>query len=338
MFRYSVPEPEVQKQVEESRKMWHSGGWQRAIRRSMGFGTGSKLERRGSKWILPAGTVVKHGTSSGRVARIFETGKILCSGKVKSSIGRGALIRFLNWMSPRVYLAKDILAYSASLYECSAHFSGDPTRDLGVPMVLNIMLREDCPIRVDEIFHHASGFSEFSSEVAEEVCWNKFGTAVIARDIPVDYIESVEYMEPTSRVDADIKLLHTCVSKQSLTMARGLIERRGLGDDHAKVMAQFDRANDRYEDKGGVFKLLEPHFRLPRPLSFSSKVPASHVRELLMSNIIFYDYIHRTEFMEEVLLKLAKLRQDKVKELGRVFGTELAEFLLHLGIRGYELP
>ena len=103
---------------------------------------------RRSKAVLPAGTVVKHGTTSDVLKQILREG-VRPSGSVSAGFTRDMFE--VRPTSDAVYVSSSYVAYAAALIsftskmciQVTSGFSLD--RDLvPLPVVLNIRLQEDC--------------------------------------------------------------------------------------------------------------------------------------------------------------------------------------------------
>ena len=111
------------------------------------------------KFILPAGTVVKHGTTSDNLESILKWG-LRSSG----SIGRGFL-RDNFEKAPTfagVYVARSFVAYSSALIGFTAkqyqfmaanRFPTANNAAVPLPIVLNIRLKENCSLLYDEDYY-----------------------------------------------------------------------------------------------------------------------------------------------------------------------------------------
>jgi hypothetical protein len=185
-----------------------------------------------NKYYLPAGTIVKHGTTTNNLKSIlkngirpaFQQGR---TGRMDKTINldgvyvgscylpyRTCLMNFLSGFHPligdnvdKVYGTShsvdknDILTMSR---ERAIIRYVTPRKDLvencGLPAVLNITLKEDVYIEPDEDFVPRFYLPEnighdFSPKVAELV-WEQFGTTVLMQSIPSDWISSIEFLEP----------------------------------------------------------------------------------------------------------------------------------------------
>ncbi len=147
--------------------------------------------------VLPAGTVVKHGTTSDILPQIFANG-LLPSGAVP----RGNILRSTFEPKPSVdgvYVAKSYAAYSAALirFTSTMNFILSHGSDFGtlpdlipLPVVLSIKIQEDCPFVADEDYLQVD--EDLKGQPAQ--AWVKYGSIAIRRNggIPAAWIESVE--------------------------------------------------------------------------------------------------------------------------------------------------
>eukprot|EP00966_Prymnesium_polylepis_P191571 4439408-Prymnesium_polylepis.1 len=168
-------------------------------RRSSGKGFGAARAA-----VLPAGTVVKHGTTSDVLQQILVQG--LCqSGSVSAGLLRD---KFETRPTTKgVYVAKSYAAYGTALVGFTSKmavcvttgFEWDPAK-VPLPVVLNIRLQEECVLGPDEDYLKLDKelMKQFKKTAtrgnAVERLWQKYGSGAIMREngIPATWIESVE--------------------------------------------------------------------------------------------------------------------------------------------------
>jgi hypothetical protein len=183
-----------------------------------------------NKYYLPAGTIVKHGTSTNNLRSILSHG-------VQPAFQQGRIGRTdITTNSDGVYVGSCYLAYRTSILNCFAGFTilceddsgvnipilyNHPSLDendtlafltqyrkramtryvtpkkyhidnCGLPVVLNITLKEDVYIEADEDY---VDIRLESPAIAKEV-WEQFGSTVLMQSIPARWISSVEFFEP----------------------------------------------------------------------------------------------------------------------------------------------
>jgi len=195
----------------------------------------------GDRYYLPAGTIVKHGTSTSNLRSILEYGLV-------PNFGQGRSLRRLDESSlarNAVYVASCYAAYGSSLYNCNASFgplrmktsmsfmdmmqfgfdkifSGDEKQlqnmrylaekkytgiersvldACGLPAVLNIKLQENVYIQADEDYVPGIIPDDDSLRELAGDIWDEFGTTAILQPIPASWIEDVECFEPDYRSD-----------------------------------------------------------------------------------------------------------------------------------------
>jgi len=166
-----------------------------------GFGSAARSRLRKAGPMLPAGTVVKHGTSSDVLKQILKEG-VRPSGSVSAGFARDAFE--VRPTSDAVYVSSSYVAYAAALISFSSKMSTQVTTGFSLdpelvplPVVLNIRLQEDCVLGPDEDYLKLAkrhGYIESKNGDVVEELWRKFGSGAILRDggLPADWIESVE--------------------------------------------------------------------------------------------------------------------------------------------------
>jgi len=235
----------------------------------------------GSRWFIPAGTKVKHGTSSNNLRRILEEGIIPGNQQGRSEFP--SIEAAPRPASNGVYVASCYAAYWSSLYNFTVSFCalygvsfpwskrlgyglrlmlarlpliGSDERMFrilrqqaldkyvnldkvlveacGLPVVLNITLREDVQIQADEYYVPTANPDENAlSEVSGSI-WMKYGSTVLLHKIPPSWIDSVEHFETSNR-----------------------------GKDYVKesyVLSNEDFSNNPHTDAVEAFKVLESVF------------------------------------------------------------------------------
>jgi hypothetical protein len=185
------------------------------------------------RYYLPAGAIVKHGTTTNNLRSIlengvrpaFQQGRKGRTDKTRNLDGiyvgscylpyRTCLLNFRTGFYPLIKNDIDKVLNDVShpvdkndilkTYREIATFRYvTPRKDLvencGLPAVLNITLKEDVYIEPDEDF--VPGFylpensgHNFAPAVAKLV-WETFGTTVLMQSIPADWISSIEFLEP----------------------------------------------------------------------------------------------------------------------------------------------
>ena len=184
------------------------------------------------RYYLPAGTIVKHGTTTNNLRSIlengirpaFQQGRLGRTDKTRNSGGvyvgscylpyRTCLMNFYTGFSPLVKddidrwrntshpVDKNITLTMARESATARYVT--PGKDLvencGLPAVLNITLKEDVYIEPDEdfvprVYLPENAGHNFVPAVAKLV-WETFGTTVLMKSIPADWISSIEFLEP----------------------------------------------------------------------------------------------------------------------------------------------
>ena len=164
----------------------------------LGFGKGKATGP-----VLPAGTVVKHGTTSDVLKQILREG-VRPSGSVSAGWVRDSFE--VRPTRDAVYVPSSYAAYAAAVISFTSKmaaqvrsgFSLDPDL-VPLPVVLNIRLQEDCVLGPDEDYlwldeELGKRYTESKNSDAVKELWLKFGSGAILRDngLPAEWIESVE--------------------------------------------------------------------------------------------------------------------------------------------------
>ena len=200
----------------------------------------------GSNWCLPAGTLVKHGTTTNNLRKILKYGLLPRNIEGRSEFRK--LTEHTPITKDGVYVGSCYIAYNASMHlflsniqalikskeiaSCrfdsiknkmmdTMQFVGYKGDDLeedidillykyvnkdkklieacGLPIVLNIKLKENVSIRADEdclrVRFQSTSNNKRLMEFSAEPSWNEYGSAVILRSIPADWIETFECFE-----------------------------------------------------------------------------------------------------------------------------------------------
>jgi hypothetical protein len=220
------------------------------------------IQRNDGQWYLPAGTRVKHGTTTNNLRSIIECGIMAgnqAEGRSKS--------RCNPEVQDGIYVASCYLAYSASTFNflasanehhsklLSSDFDSPRTastreekqklrqdlarkllvdvddmtlKNCGLPSVLNIVLQEDVIIRADEDFLDKTREAEarILSHAAGFV-WEQFGSCVLMVDkVPTNWIESVELVETDYRDEAWELLLYLTSDSPILELTRSIVKKK----------------------------------------------------------------------------------------------------------------
>jgi hypothetical protein len=169
---------------------------------------------------LPAGTLVKHGTTSDVLSSIRSNG-ICSSGTFSAGMLRDAWEKKAT--TSGVYVAESFPAYSSALISFSSKVAlmmqyGFPVEPdlVPIPIVINIRLQEDCMFKADEDYvawdktvrkatEKSIGRKGGKKKKEDDDIWNKFGSASILREggIPPDWIESIECPHVLHSLDAE---------------------------------------------------------------------------------------------------------------------------------------
>lgn len=207
------------------------------------------------QWYLPAGTLVKHGTSSNNLKSIVENGLLPSEGRAKSR----DIIEALPVGPEGIYVASCYAAYGSSMYNfCSsfqdamestdaniftmmmgrkkyaqAKFSVPPNvlKHCGLPVVLNIQLQEDCAIRADE--DYVDGISPSKEELQRLAgkTWDEYGsTALSLEHIPSHWIKSIETPELSYRSEVEERMLYLATHDVDVITAASTIAASTLRD------------------------------------------------------------------------------------------------------------
>ena len=200
----------------------------------------------GSGWYLPAGTMVKHGTTTNNLRQILKYG--LLPGNIEGCSGARKHIGTLPITKDAVYVGSCYVAYNISMakfalnMETLIHSNGITScrfdnikkkmmkvmqsvgheesnlrndSDLlinkylnkekkeieacGLPVVLNIKLKENVRIHADEDFvpvrFECTSENKDLMALFAEPSWNEHGSAAILQSIPAEWIKTFECFE-----------------------------------------------------------------------------------------------------------------------------------------------
>ena len=156
--------------------------------------------QKGSTWFLPAGTKVKHGTTSNNLVRILE------DGLIPSHLHGRSALRATTEKAPiasnGVYVASCYAAYGSSMYNCGASFAALRKSSLAeAKTVIHLcrMALASLPVfgSQEKVFHAGYQYALDKYVVVDEALLNACGIPVVINitlqaDVPIqadeDYI------------------------------------------------------------------------------------------------------------------------------------------------------
>ena len=227
--------------------------------------------------MLPAGTVVQHGTTSDVLKQILKEG-IRPSGSVSAGFARD--IFEARPTRAAVYVSSSYTAYATALISFSSKmseqvnsgFSLDPEL-VPIPVVLNIRLQEDCVLAPDEDYLKLGKqyIESKNGDVVEEL-WRKFGSGAILRDggLPADWIESVECPHVPTALCLERAFCLDMVDLQcnshgnwpAMPILYSAIAREGIGCNSAVLEDLGCSSADLLNDRDSLKQVVDDVFKL----------------------------------------------------------------------------
>jgi hypothetical protein len=319
------------------------------VQKKIPFEPSVAIHRDDGQWYLPAGTLVKHGTTTNNLRSIMDMG-ILAGDQSKG--------RSKNRSEPEVqqgvYAASCYLAYVASTFNLMQTYmekferdvfsdldtfqkiastreenlklrqdlaqtmlvygDHDFRQDCGFPSVLNIVLQEDVIIRADEDFLDKSRKAEENVLTgAAGFVWEQFGSCVLLVDkVPANWIKSVELVEADHRTPFWELMLFLVSENPVLELAEATVRKKLLNAER-----QFDdnKLNSRMRFEQDVKKIT-----FSRSLAHRYQVEARKlwydkvVQQLKRSNVFSQDVPR-----ESVFGVLDELEKDERRFLATYF-------------------
>jgi hypothetical protein len=303
------------------------------------------------QWYLPAGTQVKHGTTTNNLRSIFQ------KGILPGDRGKG---RSKNRPEPElqqgVYAASCYLAYvmttvnlmfslrehkqrrRLSFLDCVKYMLSSSTREgalsnlrdiaqkllgevddnilqnFGFPCVLNIVLQEDVAIRADEDFLDKSRKAE--ERVVRDAAgfvWEHFGSCILLVDkVPASWIKSVEIVETDHRNEYWELMLYLVSENPILELALLTARKKSLHEEK-----QFD--GNKMNSKMRIEQDIK-NLRLARSICQQDKFEARKLwHEQVVKQVQRSNVFSQLVLCEDVHVVLDELEKDKRRFLATIF-------------------